>query len=128
MFALVGGENDLLVGELYEGVPLANFGVAQVVEQVAGLVNVGGGAEELCGGWCRRWVGAARSLPVARGYRTGVEYTWGLLVRGKEAQKLATPALANRSGCKLNHSFAGLLVPVWWSQRRRGVGASLRRG
>ena len=46
MFALVGGENDLLVGELYEGAPLADFDVAQVVEQVAGLVNVGGGAEE----------------------------------------------------------------------------------
>jgi len=46
LFALFGGEDDLSVGELDEGAPLADFDVAQVVEQVAGLVNVSGGAEE----------------------------------------------------------------------------------
>ncbi|MEL6385060.1 MAG: hypothetical protein AAFQ89_21870 [Cyanobacteria bacterium J06626_18] len=46
LFALVGGEDDLPVGELDEGAPPADFDVAEVVEQVAGLVDVGGGTEE----------------------------------------------------------------------------------
>lgn len=47
MLALVGSENDLLIGELYEGAPLANFDIAQVMEQVAGLVNAAGGPSRI---------------------------------------------------------------------------------
>ena len=45
LFALFGGKDDLSVGELDEGTPLADFDVAKTVEQVAGLVDGAGAAE-----------------------------------------------------------------------------------
>lgn len=44
--AIVRGEDELIVGDVNQGTPLAGFDVFEVVEQVDGLADAAGAAEE----------------------------------------------------------------------------------